>query len=75
MTDLDVGTRKLRVARLLGATSLIAGALIAAAPALAQDAGANLPATSPQGAEGDGVPNAEDSAANNDPANTQPQAD
>jgi TonB-dependent receptor len=68
MTDLDVGARKLRLARLLGATSLIAGALFAAGPARAQDSGANLPATSPQGSEGTGVPDADDAAANNDPA-------
>jgi TonB-dependent receptor len=63
------------MARLLGAASLIAGGLIAAAPAHAQDSGANLPATSPQGAEGDGVPNAEDAAANNDPAATAGEED
>ena len=45
MTDLDVRTRNLRLARLLGAASMIAGALIAAAPALAQDVPAPKPAT------------------------------
>jgi TonB-dependent receptor len=69
MTELKVGAHTLRLARLLGTTSLIAGMLIAAAPARAQqDGGANLPPTSPQGADGDGVPNAEDAAANNDAA-------
>ncbi|HYG46455.1 MAG TPA: TonB-dependent receptor [Allosphingosinicella sp.] len=67
MTGSDSTAPNLRLARLLGAASLMAGALIAAAPVHAQDA-ANLPATSPQGPDGDGVPDADDAAANNQAA-------
>ncbi|HEX9946330.1 MAG TPA: TonB-dependent receptor [Allosphingosinicella sp.] len=49
---------------MLGAVSGTVLALALAAPAHAQDA-TNLPPTSPQGADGDGVPNADDAAANN----------
>lgn len=59
MTDLDVRTRKLRLARLLGATSLIAGALIAAAPAFAQDAVGPDPATTAPATEDEEAANAD----------------
>jgi TonB-dependent receptor len=72
MTELKVEGHKLRAMRLLAGTSLLAGMLIAADPALAQqDSGANLPPTSPQGAEGVAVPDPGDAAANNDAPPTE----